>query len=66
MRQSPACDVCLSLLELADKLIIERADSRAIAATLDDAADSIEVEAGRMRHIARQLKEAAEFLKTDM
>jgi hypothetical protein len=63
MDRSSACGVCFSLIELADKTLINGADTQSIVTTVQEAADKIETEAKRMLDLARQLKDAAEFLK---
>ena len=65
MDRSSACAVCVSLIELADKALIDGAHTQLIATAVQEAAENIETEARRMLYLARQLKDAAEFLKLD-
>ena len=65
MDRSSACAVCVSLIELADKALIDGAHTHLIATAVQEAAENIETEARRMLYLARQLKDAAEFLKLD-
>ena len=63
MDKSSACAVCVSLIELADKALVDGAHTQLIVTAVQEAAENIEAEARRMLYLARQLKDAAEFLK---